>query len=366
MISCKNYIRVILIIFLNSSYTYTMCDNKNTWKIMSVIKQKILEANGFIFGGFVRDSILHDHFAQMYYSYCENSDLDNNDIVDYYADTNFHSESSERLTLPSDIDCYLTDNDYNCFINSLQNVRLSCKVLFCRNASVYIDGFPTIDNTIKHRRITVFITSKFFITELNKLPFEFNKFHIINSILASAPSPVYVDILTSEKQYNEPFFTDLDFECNALYLTKHGLSISSKILSLCDVGDYAKYVKINKVINNIIEKKAIFLHPNSTSKIIAKRTNKLMDKGWTIQDKFKCYTSIFEHDYEGYCIICHDKLPPNHFKFTCCDGRYHKKCMQTTIEVFNRTNNDSNILNHCFMCKKDIPILESHSLIFDP
>lgn len=329
--------------------------NINTWKTMNVIKDAIISHNGYIYGGFVRDSILHDHNAKLFFEKCPESMDDNIDRV-LYNDPNILPETKDRLLIPSDIDCFMTDKEFNLFINKLKDIRLAYKTLFIRAASEYLKGFPNNDVSLLHRKICIHVDTKHFLTELDKLPFIVDRYETIKSILSYAPPSIVVDVITSVKQYNEPFFTDVDFECNGLYLSKHGLSVSKSILS--DDSIYGNIQKINSIIENIIDKKAIYLHPFNTENNIGKRTEKLLNKGWTIQDTLKVVTSINDEHYDGHCIICHETLPKTHYKFTCCDARYHRQCIKKVIKNIQEKKK-------CIMCNTIIPIVCTHYFLFD-
>jgi hypothetical protein len=91
---------------------------KNAWKMMSVLKKLILEQNGMIFGGFVRDSIIHDHFAQLYYKHCLSNDIEYDVKHSQYSNPLFVPTTADRLIVPSDIDCFMTEAEYVKFFSS--------------------------------------------------------------------------------------------------------------------------------------------------------------------------------------------------------------------------------------------------------
>ena len=72
---------------------------KNIMHIASII----LEQNGTIFGGFVRDKIAHDHFAKLFYE----KGGSNQD----YANRKKDHSTVRRLINPKDIDCYFNKKE---------------------------------------------------------------------------------------------------------------------------------------------------------------------------------------------------------------------------------------------------------------
>lgn len=327
---------------------------KNKWKMMNVIKDAIIKNNGFVFGGFVRDSIIHDHFAQLYYEQMsKNDEFDSNVDADRYSDPNWMTDTKDRLVVPNDIDCFMTENDYNVFINSLRFHRLMCVVDFNRDASMYIKGFDkNKDDTLRHRRLHIMANLKFVVEELRKLPFQFDIKALVDKLKEDAPPAVQVDVITSKKQYDTPFMTDLDFQCNGLYISKHGISVAEELVE--DTGCLAKFRQTCKIVDDIISRVAVYCHPVNTADT---RVQKMIDSGWKIKDSQDCVMSIIDDNYDGHCIICHEDVPNIHFKMTCCDARYHAACMRRSLECSLQTG-------QCIMCKKSMPCLSTHVQMF--
>jgi hypothetical protein len=334
--------------------------NRSRWQIMCNLRDKILEVNGSIFGGFVRDSILHDHYAKQYFDVCNNimTSIDNETSTNQYSNPTFLSETKDRLTIPNDIDCHMHETDFPTFMSSLWKDRLCGKLIYQRKAGKYINGFPS-DTSLKHRRISVEINFHELLLELNRLPIEFDRQALLTQLKTSAPSPIFIDVITSSQPYPEPFFTDPDFECNTLYITKHGISVSYRVLQSSNKSQYAKFVKMKAIIDDIIEKKAVYLHPYGTHENMPQRVAKLLSNGWSIVDKYNCITYVHDSAYEGHCIICHDKLPDTHIKLPCCDARYHSHCLGKTIRCSTETE------QRCIMCKSATNFYITHTFLLD-
>lgn len=334
-------------------------ESKNTWHLMKAIKNAIIENNGIIFGGFVRDSIIHDHFSSCYYQKNEESDVSEDDANENYTNVTYMPETIGRLVIPNDIDCYMAEKDYNVFINSLKEHRLKCKVIFNRSASEYINGFEKITrDDLKHRRIHIQLDINNVVRELYALPIKFDRQPFEHRLVNLTPPPIVVDVITSMYPRDDPFITDLDFECNGLYISKHGLSICPALSK--GLSEYNKWIETNRIVNDIICQVAVYMHPNGTNPNISTRTNKLIESGWTIEDHLKCVTSVSDGSYDGHCIICHESVPKVHYKLTCCDARYHGYCLKRVFQLDHNT-----FKQECIMCKSHLPIQPTHCHLFE-
>lgn len=334
-------------------------DSKKTWHVMKVLKEAIIENNGYIFGGFVRDLIIHDHFSTCYYQKNKELLVSDEEANEKYSNFDYMPETLGRLVIPTDIDCLMHEKDYNMFINGLKDRRLKCSVIFNRTASEYINGFEKVTgDSLKHRRVHIQPDINHVIHELYALPFKFDRQSFEQQLIDVTPPAIVVDVITSKTVRNDPYLTDVDFECNSLYISKHGISISSSLSQ--GLGEYDKWMETNRIVNDIVAKVATYMHPNGTNQNIAKRANKLMEKGWKIEDYLKCVTSIVDDNYGGYCIICHDTVPGAHFKLTCCDARYHGHCLKKVLEIEHNP-----FKQECILCKKTLAIQPTHSNLFE-
>jgi hypothetical protein len=232
-------------------------------------------------------------------------------------------------------------------------------VIFNRTASEYINGFEKVTgDSLKHRRVHIQPDINHVINELYALPFKFDRQSFEQQLITATPPAIVVDVITSKTARNDPYLTDVDFECNSLYISKHGISICSSLSQ--GLGEYDKWTETNRIVNDIISKVATYMHPNGTNQNIAQRANKLIEKGWTIEDYLKCVTSIVDDSYEGYCIICHDSVKGAHFKLTCCDARYHSQCLKKVLEIEHNP-----FKQECILCKKTLAIQPTHSNLFE-
>jgi hypothetical protein len=323
--------------------------NKQTWIMMSVLRDKILKHDGMIFGGYVRDMILHDHNAMKFYKETQN---------DYgahkmYSDTSYHPETAERTLIPNDIDCMFDITAFAAFKNELKNSRFTWKTVRVINPTQYFSEV-TYDTTssIQMHRLILKHDSSHLLKECKLLAGDMTTLRtLIQSHIILQPK-IYMDILVTSTPFETPFISKLNFECNALYLTKHGLHVAPEI---CVNNPLHQQLKIQEIIQDIIAHKAVLRNIK-----ISHDSTKLLKRGWTICDR--SLSTIRDTQYDGHCIICHDELPELHMKLTCCDARYHMQCLMKCIDT---TVENKGFMNECILCKTPCCITRKHARLVE-
>ena len=331
---------------MSSSYSLTyshiiMAHNAKTWKFMCVVRDMILENDGMIFGGFVRDSIRHDHFATQFYEGCAAGNV-------LYNNPHFMPEAIDRMRVPKDIDCRMTETMYENLLHTFERKKISFNLLFIRDPHSYMTNIDINDSTLKHLRLRVTINMTRVKRALNELPIGF---HEIKSPI------IMMDILTTRSGFDQPFVSKPDFECNALYMTRHGISLSEHV---CPKRDFYRHELMRQqVISDIIGKKTKYLNPDPDSElstsILCDRVSSMLIGGWIVEDDI--VQTVNDEKYDGHCIICHDKVQKIHFKLPCCDGRYHGKCLQQALTVGQQA---MRLTNTCIMCKEHVQTSETN------
>jgi hypothetical protein len=85
-------------------------DRRNIWKFKKEIASILIDHDAVIFGGFVRDMILHDSHATQFYEKNPNA------TQQEYADDSVHPQTSGRLVIPRDIDCCISQQQLEAVI----------------------------------------------------------------------------------------------------------------------------------------------------------------------------------------------------------------------------------------------------------
>lgn len=289
--------------------------NMIRWKLMKKIVECIQYIDGIIFGGYVRDKIIHDHFATEFYSNILA-------IRSKYNDKSYYKETSLRTILPVDIDCYINTSNFNELIKQLKDIQLRVIDEGENEARIYFADAPI---SVKH----------------NKLKVNFAINSALNGIIDKKMCVVSVDVIHGDNSIvmDLPFGT-LDFECNGIYLTSDNTYKLSNLLGKY-LNPMEKIVKLNDIIKNIINKQTIIIYPN----VNQYRIVNMINKGWTIRSKnvkiFKCESSIATKttalEQNEICMICLDDFKTNKIqaKYMCCQGRMHTKCLKLVIENYD-------------------------------
>lgn len=342
---------------------------KSEWKIKQAIANIILEIGGVIFGGFVRDTLLHDHCAKKYYDKVKDDGFSASVQNICYNDETVYPETKDRRLIPNDIDCYLENAEMVAqFESTLSRHKYSYHRIFVRqNASEYIPRLNVPDNSLIHIRYKIYCfdhVAKYNLksTILSALPLEFRTLcneHInecINRLYEASSDVNYVTIDALVKknpdlQVEAPF-GNIDFECNALILTKDGIRLSNQLMiSHGIVEATARAFKLAQIIQDISQKRAVVArneHPMDSF-----RFQKMKKKGWDIITNLELIQEIpyppptkYEKDI---CIICHDNFEGKFYKLKCCSAKYHKDCLLQTI---NNGTSAMALTMCCIVCKR--------------
>lgn len=254
---------------------------------------------GEVFGGYVRDFILHDDAAKKFYK---------TGSKDTYSDPTVSPETIDRLLVPRDIDVHFkTFPAWRCFFFALKNLGLGVKL--SKNTSPYEKSFRHIKVQIyasitkydimkKLKGFSMVLLKKFECEEIN-LPFVID-----------------VDVIISAKN---PPFGSLDFGCNGLIMDKNGIKLCDDLAQ--GLNPEGKYRTLMNIIEDIKSKTARLYN------VIPNRWDKMVDRpGWkVISGNLEVSTSSDD------CIICHGGSDHKMYKFRCCSAMYHVECMCNMI-----------------------------------
>ena len=290
---------------------------KAEYKMKVDLASIVRKAGGRLFGGYPRDFVLHESNAKAFY------DTPNVD-VSKYNDPTYLPETKERLTIPSDIDAFISSEN----IDRLTKKIVDFGYTIWKSKSSHL-GYIMNDSqrllNVKHEKLTIVPAVPQVLKSL------FPKIEVTIDL-------VHIDNFT-------PDLMVLDFECNGLMIESAGhFSLHPSLLS-----SYANPMtytnKVNQIIKDILEKKAVKV--NDT---FPYRVDKMLQKGWTIQGHFMEVKKYNSEDTE-YCAICHDSFTENvastgelAVKNKCCQGHMHMKCMKKLVK--------ENYDTCCYCCKE--------------
>ena len=190
------------------SYNINNIKHNISWDIKNII----FKWHGIIFGGFVRDSIISEHYSQVFW---ENNGYN----TLHFWNEQFDPKTSARTLIPNDIDvCIYNEPDIN---NMMAEI-----------ASLFISEFGA-DN-VKQERKTAVRNNSDFKSYIDK---PFGTLHTFIYTITVGKIPYFsegrtfdimFDIVSTNKRHLKPPFLKLDFLCNGFIMTGHNeISLSN-------------------------------------------------------------------------------------------------------------------------------------------
>lgn len=306
-------------------------DGRQQCKMFTEIAElAISECNGTVFGGYVRDFLRHENAAKKFYETHKGATPDD------YANPEVSPETSDRCLIPKDIDVHFRHSrDYRKF-----RTELRCK--FYQANVVQIENVYTTDTKVHHIKMNVSMGLEIaqIVRSLQGIRMGVAREVLLPELTRcvegmSIPSfNISIDILVSEKL--SPPFSELDFECNGLVLTKDGIGLCSELKKgLSPLGVHRTLMNVTADIDRKIAVVASLKKP---------RWEKMTSKGWdlvggNIEKRNKCgeVCTLCLEDIEAACV----------YKFSCCNGSYHRMCMAKIITTGQTSVVDTHRCPHC-------------------
>lgn len=367
--------------------------SKHEYYFKTQIYNILLDFHACIFGGAIRDLILHDNGAVKFYEEYKiyklsntfliyNSKTKTNYMLDtyekrsvLYQDKNFHPESFiDRNTILNDIDVVMHSDQFILFVDHIKlDNNFSCYHHTYNNFKDYID-IDDPDNLISsYKRLYITKVNNFNYIK-NDLYTPFTKDLDLDVLFRNKcyPSKLIIDVFICKKNCSKKSVLDLitnssDFYCNTMYLYNNILDINIKNINLVKKeptyesiheDKVKKYIDIflQKVIHKnevkeiiksqILERKAIHIEVNDLS---YKRIKKMKKKNFSIFFEKKYFKkTIIENEVCLFCmdnIICEEQI-----KFLCCNSNYHTNCLKIIANSHDCKNN----VKPCYMCRKNV------------
>ena len=302
--------------------------HKSEWKLKNKLINLIIQNDGEIFGGAVRDKYLHDTHSFEFYNIIKAQIEDNQkknirdpiDINALYSDKTFHPELFGRWVLPNDIDAIIHIDKYDNLIQKITEKFGEMKKLYTRDLKRYFQNINIAENQIRHERflITPINKSKIFslLNDIRKIiPYEMGTDllhlnHFARTIRTMRPIRLDLMVaLTAEKC--DPPFGNIDFECNSLIMNKDSIRFSSRLEKSQNPAMITYF--LTKILKDILQKKAIFIYNTDYP---WNRVSKMVHKQWTIEGIFEDI-EIINEPFTGHCIICHGAFSNKMMKLKC-------------------------------------------------
>lgn len=332
--------------------------NKAKWRFFTKVVQCLLDAGGLVFGGAVRDIYTRDYNAREFYGKVGYSRAS-----EFYLDEEYHEEFKDRMMIPKDLDVSIHHTKLASFFQTLKENSIQLKTLFARDAKTYLPNIKVEENEITHWRLEL---RPYLFVKLDKPSFandllrkEFEALMTKMNQVKTEVGTVIVDLLVNQTDKEmDPPFGDLDFECNGLILSKDGIRLSRCLHDRWQSRTFPLELedKLAKIKQDILKKRAVPIPQKLTTKM-AYRTSKMVLKGYTIH--MQDIQTLNEEkpskteESNNCCILCHEDLTTTkHYKLSCCEARYHEKCLVLTAfkgkTALMRTHS-------CIMCRQRVP-----------
>jgi hypothetical protein len=343
-------------------------NKKLEWKHKQDLAHLIMKSGGVIFGGFVRDSLLHDHYAKKYYEKCIDLTLIEEDFG--YNDEKIFPETKHRMVIPHDIDSYFdTAEKLQEFEKELTKHKYTYERVFTReDATQYLRRLDVPEKSISHiryrinfmghaqkQRVRSAINSTLSERFYKEVKSEVGRF--LEKLMQTSfkLGSVYIDVLLqkeheSDYEIIDPPFGNIDFECNGLVMTEDGIRLSKRMTFAAGMlRSTAACLELKRIMEDILKKKAVIVD----SRLDPWRVEKMRRKGWEIVAPFKNIEQVKHTPEEKHiCIICHEEFDTEvHYKLKCCNARYHKMCLLNTITTGTSA---MQFTDKCIVCKRNV------------
>ena len=275
--------------------------------LFDTIKEKVFANNGIIFGGFVRDMIISDHYKSIY-------NERNKYNIHKFWNKKYQPETAARALVAKDMDiCMYSEKDITSFIISLQDIF---------NVRFGYENVTTITDVIVNSESSYF-----------NIPIKAHKKLSYKIIVGKIPyvySGVEIsfdfDIIIPKKEKLQPPFNKLDLLSNAFILNKTGVVMSNNTGTIIDRMSILNKQKISaSIMSDIVEFKTQFCMWNYSDDYtcgnfnyntkVFERLNKMLFKNfkWNITNlPFLICDYDEDHcDCNSKCSICLSNFKKN-------------------------------------------------------
>uniref|UniRef100_A0A6C0JL88 RING-type domain-containing protein n=1 Tax=viral metagenome TaxID=1070528 RepID=A0A6C0JL88_9ZZZZ len=289
------------------------------WKFYKCVKQILDIDQVYIFGGSIRDELLHDFHANDFYKeqneyFVKNPNADKKDFD--YNNKDISPTTLGRFVIPNDIDLFIS-----------------------KEASIYV-----LKKLYKlfYVRISVVKDLAYIVKTLNNGLYTLNKIEIMTKISGKYYT-VKLDMIVANGEIdNNTIFplVDLDFNVNGLFYTK------GRDIYLPDRGEYkTSTIALFRVIDDIKNMTA-----RACCNVPVYRIDKLYMKNWTIVFNFKTYNFIESKNVvqDDSCVICTHSVT----EFTKCVN--FKNCICKIVICMACINSNYEKIDKCPSCRTPI------------
>jgi hypothetical protein len=318
---------------------YNLFEDKNfyIYKIYKHIVDILMTTKDFIiYGGYLRDNILHDYMASIFY---ENDILlptfdSDADKFLFYNDPKVDPKTSLRTLVPKDIDIvFLSLEAYTIFEDKL---KAKCYIIKTKIEDPYHDD-PNKDTDTQ--RLKIFISSNAGVTFLLSCD---------PKLIAKEYASV---VITIDVTISNVYVPTSDFLCNSLMITSNGFVwkdpfVYQNVTSAIGIVNH-KVEFLKEIQSQIHNMEAVCYQKDYSGPVYVQkhRMEKMVRKGWRIifKNSKGCLTQINQAQEIDVCMVCREEFKeinnvPGFSKlydgvaFGCCKCGYHPRCLAKLLE----------------------------------
>ena len=211
------------------------------------IAKSVFDNNGIIFGGYVRDKIISDHYKSIYN---EANTCNSHQIHKFWNCFN-QPETAARTLVAKDMDiCMYGKEDVNGFLNALQKI-------FCDEFGITNISSSEFSAICEHTYfgIPIMMSKRIkYVATVGRIPY----------VYCGTEITFNFDILIPKKKWMQPPFNKIDMLSNVFIMSKQGIMMSNNTGTMIDTMSLLNKQKMSaKIMSDIVEFKTQFCMVNN-------------------------------------------------------------------------------------------------------
>ena len=211
------------------------------------IAKSVFDNNGIIFGGYVRDKIISDHYKSIY----NDANSCNSHQIHKFWNCFNQPETAARTLVAKDMDiCMYQKEDVNGFLNALQ--KIFCDEFGITNISS--SEFSAICE-LSYFGIPIMMSKRIkYVATVGRIPY----------VYCGTVITFDFDILIPKKSWMQPPFNKIDMLSNVFIMSKQGILMSNNTGTMIDTMSLLNKQKMSaKIMSDIVEFKTQFCMVNN-------------------------------------------------------------------------------------------------------
>jgi hypothetical protein len=288
--------------------------------VFELIKTSVFENNGIIFGGFVRDMIISDHYKSIY-------NHSNEYNIHKFWNKRIQPETAARAIVANDMDiCMYSEEDVTRFIIILQDIfneRFGYSNVSSSDLTVNSDDCYFHLPIKLHKKLSYKIT-------VGKIPFVYSGIEMSFDF----------DIIIPRNSKTQPPFNKVDMLSNVFILNKTGIVMSNNTGTIIDNMSILNKQKVaTSIMCDIVEFKTEFCMRNYGDDFTCGNFNY---NSKVIQRLNKMLFRSFKWDITNLPFLICDQNKNNKCDENCCICMSNFKKNDKIVKVFidNSTNTE--------------------------